>query len=81
MLRMRTFGAAVIVVALSLQITLAQDQSISPSAIPPTALSLNNPQNSLDHVIELTGQLDQRLLTTVYFCLGTLVTVFLILIG
>jgi len=79
MLRMRTFGAAAIVFALSLEITLAQAPSISPSTAP--ALSLNNPQNSLDHVVELTGQLDQRLLTTVYWCLGTLIAVFLILIG
>jgi hypothetical protein len=79
MLRMRTFAAAAIVFGLSLEITLAQAPSISPSTTP--ALSLNNSANSLEHVVELTGQLDQRLLTTVYWCLGTLVTVFLILVG
>jgi hypothetical protein len=35
----------------------------------------------LARAIELTGQLDQRILTTVYFCLGTLLTVFVVLIG
>jgi hypothetical protein len=41
----------------------------------------NSAAASFDHVVELTGQLDQRLLTTVYWCLGTLVGVFLLLIG
>jgi hypothetical protein len=36
---------------------------------------------ALARAIELTGQLDQRMLTTVYFCLGTLVTLFVVLIG
>jgi len=35
----------------------------------------------LDQIIELTGQMDQRLLATVYWCLGTLVGVFVLLIG
>jgi hypothetical protein len=76
---MRSLSAAVMVATLTLEITLAQAPSISPitTSTPPLTTSAN----SLEHVVELTGQLDQRLLTTVYWCLGTLVTVFLILIG
>src|SRR6476661_8538317 len=40
----------------------------------------NSAAASFEHVVELTGQLDQRMLTTVYWCLGTLVGVFLLLI-
>src|SRR6266536_5113476 len=55
---------------------LAQTPTPSPASSPSlTAEAL------LNHAIELTGQLDQRLLTTVYWCLGILVTVFVVLIG
>jgi hypothetical protein len=37
--------------------------------------------SALSRAIELTGQFDQRILTTVYFCLGTLLTIFVVLIG
>ena len=76
---MRSLSAAVIVATLTLEVTLAQAPSISP--ITTSTPLLTTSASSLDHVVELTGQLDQRLLTTVYWCLGTLVTVFLILIG
>lgn len=50
-------------------------------ANPTPAQGSSSASASLDHVIELTGQLDQKLLTTVYWCLGTLVGIFLLLIG
>jgi hypothetical protein len=34
-----------------------------------------------ERALELSAQFDQRVLTTVYWCLGTLITVFLFLIG
>ncbi len=66
-----------ILVALVVELTPAQTPSVSPIA---TSTASGSP-NAVDQVLQLTGQLDQRLLTTVYWCLGTLVTVFLVLIG
>src|SRR5207244_5850659 len=66
-----------ILVALVVELTPAQTPSVSPIA---TSTASGFP-NAVDQVLQLTGQLDQRLLTTVYWCLGTLVTVFLVLIG
>lgn len=76
---MRSLSAALIIATLTLGITLAQTPSIAPitTSTPPLTTSAN----LLEHVVELTGQLDQRVLTTVYWCLGTLVAVFLILVG
>jgi hypothetical protein len=53
-------------------------QSPTPSA---TSSPTLNAEAVLNHAIELTGQLDQRLLATVYWCLGTLVAVLVILVG
>ncbi len=76
---LRSLLAAVIVVLLAFEIARAQAPSISPITISTPTPTISS--NSLDQVVELTGQLDQRILTTVYWCLGTLVTVFLVLIG
>jgi hypothetical protein len=57
---------------------LAQTPTPSPGSSPTAGL---NAEAALTHAIELTGQLDQRILSTVYWCLGTLVTVLVVLIG
>jgi DNA anti-recombination protein RmuC len=44
-------------------------------------LPTQNADAALARAIELTGQLDQRILTTVYWCLATLVTVLVVLVG
>jgi DNA anti-recombination protein RmuC len=42
---------------------------------------MQNADAALTRALELTGQLDQRLLTTVYWCLGTVVAVLVVLVG
>src|SRR5438093_3822747 len=75
---MRIFLTAILVV-LVFDTAVGQEPSTSPIAT--STPSLTSSPNSLDHVVELAGKLGQRLLTTVYWCLGTVVTTFLILIG
>jgi len=50
-----------------------------PSLSPTSSVSASDA--ALTRQIELITQLDQRLLTTVYFCLGTVVTIFALMIG
>jgi hypothetical protein len=85
------FMIAMVAIMIEGVCVFAQSPTASP-VIAPTASSINTPtaaptntQNSaaasFDHVIELTSQLNDRLLATVYWCLGTLVGVFVLLVG
>ena len=49
---------------------------------PTTSLATGQPTPSVtERALELSAQFNERILTTVYWCLGTLITVFLFLIG
>src|SRR3954464_13979188 len=89
--RDRTFFA-VAIVAIMFQglCVFAQSPPASQVISPEPAINAPTPaptdrQNpaavSFDRVIELTGQFNDRLLAMVYWCLGTLVGVFVLLVG
>jgi hypothetical protein len=48
-------------------------QTVTPT---PTAVSTPSPADIAERALQLSAQFDERVLTTVYWCLGSLLTVF-----
>jgi hypothetical protein len=83
MITVNTYSSPIMMRLMLIVLTLSTPIS-SPAQTPTPMGSLAPAQPTpgiAERALELTAQFDQRILSTVYWCLGTLITVFLFLIG